>query len=93
MTITSSSAAGRLITSAAQRGRLDHRHRPSRPRLDEAHRIVMLLLEVVPSGSHLALTHATFDLGGAAAARANAQATPFGEPAEVSGYCGVGRKP
>jgi O-methyltransferase involved in polyketide biosynthesis len=107
------------------------------PDLDEVHRIVTRLLDAVPAGSHLALTHATFDLGGQTATESNAEAqrnwnekasetitprtrdqvlrffdglellepglvsmsrwrpedTPWGEPAEVAGYSGVGRKP
>lgn len=107
------------------------------PDFDEVHRIVTHLLDAVPAGSHLALTHATFDLGGQTAAEANAEAqqawndkaaetitprtreqvlrffdglellepglvsmsrwrpeaSPWGEPAEVAGYCGVARKP
>ncbi|MEO3872765.1 SAM-dependent methyltransferase [Nonomuraea sp. B12E4] len=107
------------------------------PDLDYVHGIVKRLLDAVPSGSHLALTHATSDLVDAAAAQANeeaqsewnrraadtitsrtreeimrffdglelvepglvsmsrwrVEATPFGEPADVAGYCGVGRKP
>ncbi|QKW33920.1 SAM-dependent methyltransferase [Actinomadura sp. NAK00032] len=107
------------------------------PDFDEARGIVARLLDAVPPGSHLALTHATFDLGDQSAAEANAdaqdawneratetltprtrdqvlrffdgldllepglvsmsrwrpEAQPWGEPAEVSGFCGVGRKP
>jgi hypothetical protein len=106
---------------------------------DEPHQIVARLLDAVPSGSYLALTHATLDpsLGGEATAEANAEAqeywnenaavpiTPrsseqvlrffeglemiepglvsmsrwrpgpnrWGDPPEVAGFCGVGRKP
>ncbi|WP_174550900.1 SAM-dependent methyltransferase [Actinomadura latina] len=107
------------------------------PDFDQVHRVVMRLLDAVPAGSYLALTHATFDLGDQTATEANAEAqdawnekaaetltprtrdqilrffdgldllepglvsmsrwrpeaTPWGEPAEVSGYCAVGRKP
>lgn len=107
------------------------------PDYDEVHGIVMRLLDAVPPGSHLALTHATFDLGGQTASAANAEAqrawnekatetitprtreqvlgffdgldllepglvsmsrwrpeaAPWGEPPEVSGFSGVGRKP
>jgi S-adenosyl methyltransferase len=105
---------------------------------DEAYQIVMRLLDAVPSGSYMALTHATLDPSfGEATAEANAEAqeywnenaavpitprtreqvlrffdgldlvapglvsmsrwrpepSPFGEPPEVAGFCGVGRKP
>ena len=101
---------------------------------DEALPVVARLLNAVPSGSYLALTHATLDLSDADAnAQAQAEfndkaavpitprtraeitrffdglelvepglvsmsrwrpeATPFGEPAEVAGFCGLGRKP
>ncbi|REE95456.1 SAM-dependent methyltransferase [Thermomonospora umbrina] len=107
------------------------------PDYDEIRGIVRRLLDAVPSGSHLALTHSTFDFGGPETAKANAEAqreyndraadqltprthhevmgffegldlldpglvsmsrwrpeaVPWGEPAEVSGYAGVGRKP
>ena len=47
---------------------------------DEADRIVKRLLEAVPSGSYLALTHPTMDIGGGSNAEAldfyNAHATP-----------------
>ncbi|SDM77094.1 SAM-dependent methyltransferase [Nonomuraea jiangxiensis] len=46
----------------------------------EARRIVKRLLEALPSGSHLALTHPTMDIGGGSNAKAlefyNAHATP-----------------
>jgi hypothetical protein len=104
---------------------------------DQVHGIVARLVEALPSGSHLALTHSTFDLSDAVAVEANAEAqqdynanaavpitprtgaqiarffdslelvdpglvsmsrwrpeaTPFGEPPLVAGFCGVGRKP
>lgn len=44
------------------------------PDFDESHRIVMRLLEAVPSGSYLALTHATLDLGDQASTEANTEA-------------------
>ncbi|HEV2370524.1 MAG TPA: SAM-dependent methyltransferase [Streptosporangiaceae bacterium] len=105
---------------------------------EEALRLVAQLMDAVPPGSYLALTHATLDpsLGGEATAEANAEAqeywnenaavpitprtreevlrffdgtelvepglvsmsrwrpepSPFGEPPEVAGFCGVGRK-
>jgi O-methyltransferase involved in polyketide biosynthesis len=105
----------------------------------EAYQVVTRLLDAVPSGSYLALTHATLDpsLGGEAVASANAEAQEFwndnaavpitprtsqqilrffegldmvepglvsmsrwrpepsqrGDPPEVAGFCGVGRKP
>ncbi|MGI5164768.1 SAM-dependent methyltransferase [Spirillospora sp. CA-253888] len=103
--------------------------------MDEATGIVARLLEAVPSGSHLAITHSTLDFDQGRTAQAEAQddwnaksanpmvprtraevlrffdglelvepglvsmtrwrpgATPWGEPAEVAGYCGVARKP
>jgi hypothetical protein len=100
---------------------------------DEVRSIIGRLLAAVPSGSHLALTHATLELGGQANAdaqeswnekaavaltpRTRAQIAGFFEdmelvepgivtmsqwrpdetmrdlPAEVAGYCAVGRKP
>ncbi|MEU6714171.1 SAM-dependent methyltransferase [Nonomuraea sp. NPDC046802] len=107
------------------------------PDYDQVRQVVRRLLDAVPSGSYLALTHATFDLGDTATVEANAEAqeawndkaadtisartsdqilrffdglelvepglvsmsrwrveaTPFGEPDDVAGYCGVGRKP
>jgi O-methyltransferase involved in polyketide biosynthesis len=100
---------------------------------DEVRAIIDRLLAAVPSGSHLALTHATLELGGQANAEAQAdwnekaavaltprtrdQLAGFfehlellepgivtmsrwrpdesmqGLPAEVAGYCAVGRKP
>ncbi|WP_248963182.1 SAM-dependent methyltransferase [Sphaerisporangium perillae] len=104
---------------------------------DLVRRVVAQLVEAVPSGSHLALTHATFDIGSHDVVEANAaaqadynanaavplmartkaqilqffdglelvepglvsmsrwrpEAIPFGEPPEVAGFCGVGRKP
>ena len=107
------------------------------PDFDQVRGIVTRLMDAVPSGSHLALTHATLDLGGEQTVQANseaqqawneqatdtitprthaevsrffdgleplepglvsmsrwrAEAAPWGEPAEVSGFCGVGRKP
>ncbi len=105
---------------------------------DEAYQIVTRLVDAVPPGSYLALTHATLDpsLGGEATAEANAEAqkfwnenaavpitprtrqqilrffdglqviepglvsmsrwrpepNPWGDPPEVAGFCGVGRK-
>jgi O-methyltransferase involved in polyketide biosynthesis len=104
----------------------------------EAYQIVTRLIDAVPSGSYLALTHATLDASfGQDTAQANAEAqeywndnaavpitprtrdqvlrffdgldmiepglvsmsrwrpepTAFGQPAEVAGFCGVGRKP
>ncbi|MEV1242393.1 SAM-dependent methyltransferase [Nonomuraea sp. NPDC050022] len=104
------------------------------PDFDQAHQIVMRLLDAVGPGSCLAITHATLDLDGEATEQAEAQqewnkkadpitprthadisrffdglqmvepglvsmsrwrveATPWGEPAEVPGFCGIGRKP
>jgi hypothetical protein len=106
---------------------------------EQAYQIVTRLMDAVPSGSYLALTHATLDpsLGGEATAEANAEAQAFwnenaavpitprtgeqvlrffeglemiepglvsmsrwrpepnrwGDPPEVAGFCGVGRKP
>jgi len=105
---------------------------------EQAFRLAAQLMDAVPSGSYLALTHATLDpsLGGEATAEANAEAqkywnenaavpitprtreqilrffdgmelvepglvsmsrwrpepSPFGDPPEVAGFCGVGRK-
>jgi len=105
---------------------------------EEAYQVVTRLLDAVPSGSYLALTHATLDpsLGGEATAEANAEAqkfwnenaavpitprtrrqilrffdglqmvepglvsmsrwrpepSPWGDPPEVAGFCGVGHK-
>lgn len=44
------------------------------PDFDQSHRIVMRLLEAVPSGSYLALTHATLDLGDQVSTEANTEA-------------------
>jgi O-methyltransferase involved in polyketide biosynthesis len=104
---------------------------------DEAYQIVRRLLAAVPSGSHLAITHATLDIGGQEKSEAQMEAqrswneqspvqmkprtqqdvarffdglevlepglvsllrwrpetTPWGEPADVAGWCAVGRKP
>ncbi|WP_250562709.1 SAM-dependent methyltransferase [Sphaerisporangium fuscum] len=104
---------------------------------DQTREVVARLVDALPPGSHLALTHATFDIGDQEVVQANAaaqadynsgadtpltartrdqilrffdglelvepglvsmsrwrpEATPYGEPAEVAGFCGVGRKP
>jgi S-adenosyl methyltransferase len=104
---------------------------------DEVHQVTMRLLDAVPPGSYLALTHATLDFGGQSSTEANTEAqrtwnehateiiTPrprdqimrffdgldllepglvslpqwrpenpvWNGPAEVAGYCGIGRKP
>ncbi|MCT9929604.1 SAM-dependent methyltransferase [Planotetraspora sp. A-T 1434] len=103
----------------------------------EVRQIVTRLLDAVPSGSYLALTHATYDIGDQATVQANVEvhqdwndnaavpitartrheirrffdglellepglvsmsrwrpeATPWDEPPEVAGFCGLGRKP
>lgn len=104
------------------------------PDFAQVHQSVMRLLDAVPPGSYLAITHATLDFDGETTAQAEAQqewnkkadpmtprtradisrffdglqmvepglvsmsrwrveATPWGEPAEVAGFCGAGRKP
>jgi O-methyltransferase involved in polyketide biosynthesis len=106
------------------------------PDFDEVRQIVAQLVDALPPGSFMALTHATFDIGDQAVVAANAaaqqdynasadspitargraeilrffdglellepglvsmsrwrpEATPWGEPPEVAGFCGVGRK-
>ncbi|WP_174555118.1 SAM-dependent methyltransferase [Actinomadura hibisca] len=103
--------------------------------MDEATGIIARLLEAVPPGSHLVITHSTLDFDQGRTAQAEAQddwnaksanpmvprsradvlrffdglelvepglvsmtrwrpgETPWGEPEEVAGYCGVARKP
>ncbi|SDH02604.1 O-Methyltransferase involved in polyketide biosynthesis [Sinosporangium album] len=100
---------------------------------DEARQIVRALVDAIPSGSYLALAHATAEVHGDAmhesmrkfmerggtpivardrvtlanffdglellepgvvsCSRWRSEETPWGEPAEVSQFCGVGRKP